>query len=339
MKSLKLKTILFLIIFFIFSMHIVSANSLNKDILFTSEYCLECRNMDIDILEICKERNIEVILTDNDENRLVLKEFAEENNIAPSIPMLYLNGEIYTDSNEIEDLLANGEVSIKNPLIFGFLGFMDGFNPCAISILMLFISLLLSIGMNKKTLLVGFSFVIGETISNFLLGMGFIKITESLKTYNIIINSVYVVSLLICLYVFVINIIDIVNGFRKKKEIKNQLSDNVKFKISGILSRNIFSKYIVILSFFMGIVIAILEFGCTGQLYLPSVLNMEGSLFYLIVYNLFFSLPLLIVLIISYIINKPEKIKEFIMKNSYLLKIFLNIIILVLSINILNKLF
>lgn len=323
-----------LITIFITFSSTVFAKEESKDFLFTSEYCLECRDLDPLVIDICKEKGIEVIFTDDKEGINKLKEVSATYDVSPQYPMLILDGKVYLDNKSIEQVLLN-----KNSFImFSFLGFLDGFNPCAISILMIFISLLLSIGMNKKALFIGISFIIGETITNFLLGVGLIKLTGSLKAYNSILNIIYIISLLICLYVFIINLIDIVNGFKGKSEIKNQLSDNTKFKISNIISKNLFSKYLIFISFLMGMIIALLEFGCTGQLYLPSILNMNGSLFYLIIYNISFALPLIIVLVLAYILNKPEKIKEFIMKNSYLLKILLNIIIVILAIQIFKKL-
>ena len=328
-----LSCVLLLLIILIVPRLIVFADE--KDILFTSEYCLECRNLDDDILEACKENNIEIILIDTEEGAKKFEEFTSLNGIEKGIPLLYYGGNVYNEPSSIQYALLGNNM---NPFIFSLLGFLDGLNPCAISVLMIFISLLVSIGLNKKSLLVGLFFIIGETLSNFLLGFGILKVTESLYQFNIVLNIIYILSILICIYIFVINSIDIYNGFRKNNVIKNQLSDNIKYKSFSVISKHLFSKFLLFIALIMGFIIAVLEFGCTGQLYLPSILNMNGSIFYLVIYNLFFALPLIIVLIIAYLLNKPEQIKEFIMKKSYLLKIILNIVIVILCVQIILKL-
>ena len=94
-------------------------------------------------------------------------------------------------------------------------------------------------------------------------------------------------------------------------------------------------------SLFIGFIIAILEFGCTGQIYLPSILYMEEANFNmvlgLIIYNIMFSLPLFFFLILALIFN-PGKMKENVMKYSYYIKIIVNIVLIILFIQIFLKL-
>jgi len=56
-----------------------------------------------------------------------------------------------------------------------------------------------------------------------------------------------------------------------------------------------------------GFLVSILEFACTGQVYLPAITLMVGmgglkasAVFYLFVYNIFFIIPLLIVFGVVY---------------------------------------
>lgn len=320
----------FLIVFLllIFSINVEANDIQNENLFFTSDLCLECREVNDNVYEFCQKNNITIINIDKD-NFENYKDLISKYNV----PLLVYNGEIYSNVNQI-----NSFVEGKSLLILSFLGFFDGFNPCAISILMIFISLLISLNKQKKVLIIGTSFIIGEVLTNFLLGLGLIKLTDYLSGYSFILNIIYILALVICLFIFTINCIDIYNGFSKKNKINNQLSNNNKLRISSIINKYIGSKSLGLISFLMGMIIALLEFGCTGQIYLPSILYMDNNILYLLIYNLFFALPLIIFLFLSYILNKPERIKSFVMENSYLLKIIFNIIILFLSLNIINKL-
>lgn len=325
------KKVVFYIILSVLFIQDVYAVDLNENYLITSDLCLECRELK-NVEEFCIKNDITIINIDKKEDFEFYQELINTKNVSSKVPVLIYNNNIYTDSSEINKII-NG----KSIWILSFLGLIDGFNPCAISILMIFISLLITLDKHKKIFIIGFSFIFGEILINFLLGFGILKLTNFLSEYNIFIKVIYLLSLVICLYIFIINIIDIYNGFKQKNKIKNQLNKTLKFKISTIINKNIGAKFIVIMSFFMGIIIALLEFGCTGQLYLPSIIYMENNIFYLFIYNLFFALPLIIFLFLGYFINKPEKIKDFIMQKSYLLKIIFNIVLIFLFLNILVK--
>ena len=327
-KLIKQQIFLFFILCLSFCTNVKAETIESENLFFTSDLCLECREVDNEIYDFCQNNNIKIINIDKD-NFEDYKDLISKYNV----PLLLYDNNVYSDSTQINSLIKG-----KSFFIFSFLGFFDGFNPCAISILMIFISLLISLDKQKKALLIGASFIIGETFTNFLLGLGLIKLTNYLSEYSIILNIVYIVALIICVTIFIVNLIDIYNGFTKKNIIKNQLSTDNKLKISSIINKYIGSKSLGIISLFMGMIIALFEFGCTGQIYLPSILYMDNNIIYLFIYNLFFALPLIFFLFLSYILNKPEKIKSFIMKNSYLLKIIFNIIILFLALNILHRL-
>ncbi len=78
------------------------------------------------------------------------------------------------------------------------------------------------------------------------------------------------------------------------------------------------AKFIVPVSFVTGILISLLEFLCTGQIYLPTIVYITGidslrvkALFYLILYNFSFVLPMIAIFMIAYKTNTSRKISEF----------------------------
>lgn len=336
----KNKKILLIIIFIVFWIILPCKTFADEnDCYFYSNTCLDCKAIEEEIKPFLEKNNIQSKLLEEDEISYI-KKFLEQKDIDKKIktPILIYNSEIYIGKNEILELI-NDDETISLPILF--LGFIDGLNPCAISILMIFSSFLITLDKKKQLLIIGLNFIIGETLTNLLLGFGILKITEILSNFDIFTKILYIITLCICLYVIIINFIDIINGIKKKKEIKNILPIKVRYKINEILSKNITSKIIILISFLLGIVIALLEFGCTGQVYLPSIIYMSESginvILGLIIYNLMFALPLLIFLALALIFN-PSSLQENVMKKSYIIKILTNIILVILFTQILTKL-
>jgi len=93
-----------------------------------------------------------------------------------------------------------------------------------------------------------------------------------------------------------------------------------------------------------GIGISLLELGCTGQVYVPIIsLILQNSadnakaLFFLIVYNLAFILPLLIIFALFLFGTTHEKLTKWFQKHLIIIKFAMGIIFLILAIIILGK--
>lgn len=334
-KIFKKSLFLLFVLFFILSFSkILFADSQN--FYYYDDNCLECLDLEEDINKFCEKNNIEKIELINDSLVNLKKHLADINyNGKIKMPLLIYDGEVYV-GEEVSNFIKESTSSS-----FLLLGFLDGFNPCAISILMIFSSFLITIDKKKNLFFIGLSFILGESLSNFLLGFGLFTITNYISNFRFFSNIVYIVSLFICLYVVYINTIDIFNFFRKKEEIRNMLSLNVRYKINEVLSKTIASKFLILFSFMAGFIIAILEFGCTGQIYLPTIVYLNelniNIIFNLVLYNIMFAIPLLIFLFLALFLN-PSKIQKNVMKYSCFIKIIVNILLIILFAQIIVKL-
>ena len=88
----------------------------------------------------------------------------------------------------------------------------------------------------------------------------------------------------------------------KVKEITLQLPKSLKLRIHKVIREQTRTSGVIIGALVIGFAISTLEFVCTGQVYLPTitfVMGVEGmrpnALSYLILYNLMFVTPLLVV--------------------------------------------
>ena len=222
-------------------------------------------------------------------------------------------------------------------------GLLDGINPCAISMLMIFYSFLLMTENKKKIVFMSTMFIIGIFIANLSFGLGVKTFYNAFAGNSIVLYSLYGAAVIMCLVAIVLNTIDIVNH-NKNVEAKNQLPDKIKFKLANILRNSVFSKFAIFITFFVGFLIGVVELACTGQIYFPTLTYMIQNTQYgfkgimlLIGYNIMFVLPLIIITVISACVKEPEKIKNIIMRRNWIIKLCANIFFVIMLIVLLKQ--
>jgi cytochrome c biogenesis protein CcdA len=223
-------------------------------------------------------------------------------------------------------------------------GLIDGLNPCAFATLIFFITYLTITG-NKKNriLLIGISFTFGIFISYLLLGIGLYGLIHSMESFSFIALIVYPLTAVIAFVFGAYNTYDYFKARAgKKDEMKLKLPNRIKQQISKVIKDQSKLKYFVLIAFFTGVIISLLEFMCTGQVYLPTIIFIMGvpeyqaqAFFYLLLYNLMFILPLIIIFVAVYLGMGSEKLKEILETRRPQLKIFTAVILYLLGIFIL----
>lgn len=233
------------------------------------------------------------------------------------------------------------EMTIPGVLLAGLL---DGINPCAISMLMVFYSFLLMTENKKKIVFMSSMFIFGIFFANLSFGLGVKFFYNSFAGNNLIMYSLYGVAIAMCVTAIVLNTIDIVNR-NKNVEAKNQLPDRIKFKLSNILRNSVFSKFAILIALLVGFLIGVVELACTGQIYFPTLTYMiqstnygVGSIALLIAYNIMFVLPLIIITVIAGVMKEPEKVKNIIMKKNWIIKLCANIFFVIMTIILVKQL-
>ena len=223
----------------------------------------------------------------------------------------------YLTDTEIEKtfkLPILGKIKAKDAsvsIVAVILGFIDGFNPCAMWILLLLINMTIGINNRKKMLSIGLTFILTGGIIYFLSMLG-IGIVIDLAMISIIRN-------LIALVAIVLGIYNLFTYIKTRKETGCHVVDkkkrkNIITKINTILSEKSF-----ILSILGTIVLAIsvnlVELACslgfpTIFLELLSINNIQGlsKIIYLIIYILFYLLDDLVIFLIAVFTLKSKGI-------------------------------
>ena len=210
-------------------------------------------------------------------------------------------------------------------------GLLDGVNPCAFAVLVFFISYLAFTGREVRRLLwVGIIFISAIFVTYFLLGIGIFNFLHVLKRFQIIINIIYIATAIVALAFAFYNITDSIKARKGyTKGLTLQLPDRVKRLTHSIIRKHAGSKYILIVAGFTGFLISLFEFGCTGQIYLPTIvyiLNMPGmkykALSFLGLYNVMFIIPLLFILVAVTLFEvNTTRIGQIFKKRIYIIKI------------------
>lgn len=179
------------------------------------------------------------------------------------------------------------------PLV-GVSALIDSINPCAFSILLLTIAFLASVGkLRSKILTVGGVYILGIFTVYMLIGLGI------LQTLHIF-NTPHFMARVGALLLIVLGGINLVNEFFPRFPVKLKIPQAAHHAMATLME-----KGSVPTAFFLGGLVGLCEFPCTGGPYLMvlGLLHDRGTFLsgfgYLWLYNLIFILPLVILLLIA----------------------------------------
>jgi len=189
------------------------------------------------------------------------------------------------------------------PLAVMLAGLIDGINPCAFATIIFFVSTLAISQRRRGALLaVGLAFTAGVFITYLLVGLGAMRLLQWISALRIAGMVLYGLLAAGCFVLAGFSAYDYVLARRGKlHDMSLNLPDSLRERIKGRIraSRSAFVGG----AFVSGLFVSVVELACTGQVYLPTISFVVGipamrtyAIAYLLVYNLFFIVPLLVVL-------------------------------------------
>jgi cytochrome c biogenesis protein CcdA len=226
--------------------------------------------------------------------------------------------------NKGEDLLKKSFDSLSILTVAGG-GLLDGINPCAFATLIFFLSYLAYVGKKGKDLLkIGMAFVIAVFLTYLVIGLGLTVLSGFM--ISPLISRIF--NLIMAGLLFVFGLLSFLDYLRVKKgqneQLTLQLSRNMKRRIHAVIRKRAASNSYLLAGLGIGVLVALFEFPCTGQIYFPIVFTLRqmGSFQtwllafgYLLIYNLLFILPLIIVLYLAYRGTTSQRLAEYMKKN------------------------
>jgi cytochrome c biogenesis protein CcdA len=190
-------------------------------------------------------------------------------------------------------------------LTFGIVaagGLLDGFNPCAISTLIFFLSVLTVAKATRRTrLLVGVSFITSSFLVYTALGLGFLFAFRQAPNFSLV-KKVVEIALGLCMIPLAVLSFRDAFRFRKSRrpdDVTLQIPKTIKRRIHSFMNSRLGVGGPILGGFVTGAGVTILESVCTGQSYVPVLMYMLKqdcsdflSWLLLITYNVLFVLPL-----------------------------------------------
>lgn len=220
-------------------------------------------------------------------------------------------------------------------------GLMDGINPCAFAVIILLVSFLLVRSSSKKEVLIaGSIYTFAVFLSYLLIGFGLLNFLKLIVGFEIVQK---VVKWGISALLVVLSVLSFYDYFKarsgKEDEMLLQLPGFLKNKIRKEFRGKIKVGSIIVTPFVLGVIVSSLELACTGQIYVPIIINMiktgqevAVSVFYLILYNLMFVLPLIAVFVLVFMGISSKKIAEYFTQSIGKIKIAIGVLFIVFAV-------
>jgi len=209
-------------------------------------------------------------------------------------------------------------------------GLIDGLNPCAFATIVFFISYLAISGRKGRDILsVGGAFTLGVFVAYLAVGVGLWKFLQTVGFLSTLGRWIYLITALLCLGLAVFSIFDYFKARRGQLgEMTLSLPHNLRLQINRIIRQTRRVRAFVGAAFFTGLAISIIELACTGQVYLPTIIFVMGvpqlrvrAFLYLLLYNLMFILPLVVVFILAFRGTTSKELTRFLQARAAAVKL------------------
>lgn len=173
-------------------------------------------------------------------------------------------------------------------------GLLDSFNPCAISLMLIYIGLLFSLKKSRSTIMLFGAFYIGSIYLTYLLmGLGMLKAFQLFGIPDIIAKIAAIIAI-------IFGVLNAKEYFFPNAPLKIRMPISVR-QTAGYWAHKATIPSAIVLGVFIGIS----QFPCTGAVYLAilgylqlKVTFLQG-VFYLMIYNLMFVAPLILVFLVA----------------------------------------
>lgn len=251
----------------------------------------------------------------------------DENQIVESPNKESTDSDRNTSAEEEMDVPILGEINAKNvslPLLAVVLGFVDGFNPCAMWILIFLITMLFNMKDRKKMWILGLTFILTSGI----VYLAFMLAWLNLATFISKISFIRLLVAFVAIIVGIVNVSKYISQITKKDDGCEVVSSTDRKKIMNkIKSITTEKKFIIAL---LGIIVLaasvnVIELMCSiglpllfTQILAMNDLSNISYIIYMLIYILFFLIDDIVVFVISMVTLKVTGLSTKYTKYSHL---------------------
>jgi len=226
------------------------------------------------------------------------------------------------------------------PLTVALAGLIDGLNPCAFATIIFFISYLAFTGRKgRDILLVGAAFALGIFLTYLGIGIGFLRALQKIPGLREVGRWIYIITAVLCFVLAAGSFRDFLKARQgRPQEMGLRMPMRIRRLVNRVIRESTGMRLFIPAAFVIGFIISLLEFTCTGQVYLPTIIFVLGvpamrirALSYLLLYNVLFIVPLVVVFLLAFFGTTSEQLGRFLNRNVALIKVATAVLFLALG--------
>ncbi len=336
------------------------ANATSADMVyFGSRFCVSCARVEAaGVFDSLKEDGFTITsyyLEDDSAYLGLLRDYQVTYGLpldSVSTPIIFVGDQSFAGEEDILRAFNSGELArimetqsilplTSAPLadfsLVGFilLGLVDSINPCAIAMLLMFISLLNFSTKKRVILSVAFTYIGTIFISYFLFGTILYRFLTAIPGGSLLVQIVPWVIIVLSGVLVVLNGYDfLVTYLERYDKVKNQLPRGIQ-KFNQRLMKAFTTKMeegsamVYLITFLVALIVSVTEFLCTGQAYLTAILHLIQSttlvgrgIVLLLFYNIIFVFPLIVITFIAVRANSVMGVSIFMRERLHYIKLF-----------------
>ena len=232
-----------------------------------------------------------------------------------------------TQPEDVDSPFSTKEITL--PLVLGA-GLIDGVNPCAFAVLIFLLTFLLQISSTKKRMVrAGSVYIFVVYLTYLLAGLGLLTIIQVSGVSGFIVKA----AAIFALFAGLVNVKDY---FWYGKGFSLEIPKSKKSVIERWTRKANVPAAIV-----LGFLVSMFELPCTGGVYLAILAMLAGSVtklvafYYLLIYNLMFILPLVVILLLITKGMKAEHIENWRKSKKNWMRLVMGLFLLALGLGLL----
>ena len=249
--------------------------------------------------------------------------------------------EIACEDGGIESEINCGESSIFNTTLSNFTlpviivaGLIDGINPCAIGMMILLIGYMIVFAKKRDQVLkIGGVYITTVFLTYFLIGIVFYKFIGVLVALPYYHDISKIIRYTLGVLIIAAGLINIKDFFWYGKGFSLQIPQSQRMKLTKYVE-----KASLPATFLLGIIVTLFELPCSLPLYVGSIgllydnLGRGNVILYLLVYNLMFVVPLIVIYVLTLMGKRMADLKEWQEKRQREMKLGMGIVLVLLGI-------
>ncbi|MEI6840302.1 MAG: cytochrome c biogenesis protein CcdA [Methanomicrobiales archaeon] len=330
---------------------------------FYRQTCGECQKA-LTFMEGFRERHPDVIirsydLIDNASNQQLFQQFNTRYNVPFSpVPAVFVgvweltdvenielhlddivvqvaqnpNSTVPTPTEAIPSLEISGTTQLTLPLVI-VAGLVDGINPCAFAVLVFLLVSIMSISSKRRMLQVGLVYIGAIFIFYFLSGLGLFALVQ-VSGFS---RAFALVAAIVAFAAGAIMIKDALYGGTGSWLV---IPESKKGEITRYVKEATLPA-----TFILGILVGMFELPCTGGIYLAIIslisqkMTIMAGIPLLLLYNILFVVPLIIILAIVYFGLPPERLEAWRTENRVIVRLAMGCLMIAIGIFVLVTVF